>query len=202
MQLTYVEDVARATLHGPMVAHRAAIDPYDRGLAIAARRRVRRRDMAPFFNAMVAASPSSSPPSGRSLLQCTTHEGRGERDGWWLSAFAPAELLAAFETILRPGRERGLSGDHRWAEFELPADWGFAARIDGALLQRHTLNEAGYGRTIHRACVTAQPAGDGSALVVAGLDEAGAWETLSRQNPVMLARAFAALHHGEMAAHA
>jgi hypothetical protein len=136
-----------------------------------------------------------------SLLHRTSHQGRGGRDGWWLSPLAPIDLLHALDSMLSPTAKHGIDAGHRWAEYDLPADWCRDAAIEAPAMVRRTMAAAGQGRDVTRVRITMQPAPAGAAFVVQGLESAvrrdaqpdGSLLSLSQQNPRLLARVLLAL---------
>jgi hypothetical protein len=128
-----------------------------------------------------------------SLLHRTSHEGRGSRDGWWLSPLAPIDLLHALDNMLSSTAKHGIDGGHRWAEYDLPSSCREGAAIDAPALVRRTMAAAGQGRDLNRVRITVQPAPAGTAFVVQGVEPRGALACLSQQNPHLLARVLLAL---------
>ncbi len=127
-----------------------------------------------------------------SLLHRTTHEGRGMRDGGWLSPLAPTDLLCALDQALGASAH-GIDDGLRWADYTLPAAWCDDARLGANGMQQRTLREAGYGQPLERIRVTVQPAAAGSGFAVRGFVDGRLDKTLSWQNPVLLADLFGAL---------
>jgi hypothetical protein len=128
-----------------------------------------------------------------SVLHRTTHEGRGESGGWWLSPLAPLDMLHALDAVLQRAGPRGTNDGHRYADYALPERWCAETVLDGTALQVRTLREAGFGRELSRIRVTVQAAPDGAAFAVQGFEAGAPVASLTCQNPALLSRLFSAL---------